>query len=53
MGASVVEMLLRLSLALVLSLGLAILFAWGWDRSEPPAPSIAPVLAASPLIPAR
>ncbi len=48
-----VEMLLRLSLALVLSLGLAILFAWGWDRSEPTSPSMAPELAASPLIPAR
>lgn len=45
-------MLLRLGLALVLSLGLAILFAWGWDRSEPP-PALAPVFAASPLIPAR
>lgn len=53
MGASVVEMLLRLSLALVLSLGLAILFAWGWDRSETPSSSVSPVLATSPLIPVR
>ena len=37
----------------VLSLGLAILFAWGWDRSETPSPSVSPVLAASPLIPVR
>lgn len=34
MGASVVEILVRLGFALLLSLCLAVLFAWGWDRSD-------------------
>lgn len=34
LGASVVEILIRLGFALVLSLCLAVLFAWGWDRSD-------------------
>lgn len=33
-GASVVEILVRLGFALLLSLCLAVLFAWGWDRSD-------------------
>ena len=33
-GASVVEILVRLGCALLLSLCLAVLFAWGWDRSD-------------------
>lgn len=53
-GNSVVEILLRLSLALILSLGLALLLAWGWDRSEPTDRGPAAVqLGQADLIPAR
>ena len=48
-GASVVEILVRLGFALLLSLCLAVLFAWGWDRSDTlPSPDNARLLSAAP-----
>ncbi len=55
MGASMVEILVRLGFALLLSLCLAVLFAWGWDRSDTqPVPDNAGLLnAAGSAVPLR